>query len=99
MCLSGIYVLVAQWCSTLCDPMDCSPKGGREADRTEELNTGTYKCTVEDFSIIIEKEVGVFLEFPSFPCDPRSVGKLIFGSSAFCKPSLYIWKFSHTDEA
>ena len=79
--------------------VDYSPKGGREADRTEELNTGTHKCTVEDFSIIIEKEVGVFLEFPSFPCDPRSVGKLIFGSSAFCKPSLYIWKFSHTDEA
>ena len=80
--------------------VDYSPKGGREADRTEQLNTGTHnKYTVEDFSIIIEKEVDVFLEFPSFPCDPRSVGKLIFGSSAFCKPSLYIWKFSHTDEA
>ena len=39
--------------------MDYSPKGGREADRTEQLNTGTHnKYTVEDFSIIIEKEVG-----------------------------------------
>ena len=36
--------------------MDYSPKGGREADRTEQLNTGTHnKYTVEDFSIIIEK--------------------------------------------
>ena len=75
--------------------MDYSPKGGREADRTEQLNTGTHnKYTVEDFSIIIEKEVGVFLEFPSFFYDPTNVGNLISGSSASSKSSLYIWKFS-----
>ena len=35
--------------------VDYSPKGGREADRTEQLNTGTHnKYAVEDFSIIIE---------------------------------------------
>ena len=80
--------------------MDYSPKGGREADRTEQLNTGTHnKYAVEDFSIIIEKEVDGFLEFPCFFYDLMNVGILISGSSAFCKPSLYIWKFSHTDEA
>ena len=50
--------------------------------------------TVNGFSIVIEAEVDVFLEFSCFFCDPPDVGDLISGSSAFCKPSLYIWKFS-----
>ena len=48
---------------------------------------------VKDFSIIKEAE-DVFLEFPCFFCDPTDIGKLISGSSAFSKSSLYIWKFS-----
>ena len=48
--------------------------------------------TVKDFSIINEAEVGVFLEFPCFLCNPVDVGNLISGSSAFSKSSLYIWK-------
>ena len=36
----------------------------------------------------------VFLEFPCFLYDPTNVGNMIVGSSAFSKPSLYIWKFS-----
>ena len=36
----------------------------------------------------------VLLEFPCFLYDPTDVGNLISGSSAFSKPSLYIWKFS-----
>ena len=50
--------------------------------------------TVKGFSIVLEAEVDVFLEFPCFLYDPTNVGNLISGSSAFSKPSLYIWKFS-----
>ena len=49
--------------------------------------------TVKGFSVVNETGV-VFLEFPSFFCDPRDVGNLISGSSAFSKSSLYIWKFT-----
>src|SRR5574340_562238 len=49
---------------------------------------------VKGFSIINEAEVDIFLEFPWFFYDPTNVGSLISGSSAFSKPSLYIWKFS-----
>ena len=50
--------------------------------------------TVNGFSVVNETEVDVFLEFPCFLYDPTNVGNLIFGSSAFSKPILYIWKFS-----
>ena len=50
--------------------------------------------TVKGFSIVNEAVVDVFLEFPCFFYDPVDVGSLISGSSAFSKPSLYIWKFS-----
>ena len=50
--------------------------------------------TVKGFSIVNETEVDVFLEFLCFFCDPANVGNLIFDSSVFSKPSLYIWKFS-----
>ena len=53
---------------------------------------------VKGFSLVIEAEVDVFLEFPCLFYDPTDVGNLISGFSAFCKSSLYIWKFfgSHT---
>ena len=35
-----------------------------------------------------------FLKFPCFLYGLMNVGNLISGSSAFSKPSLYIWKFS-----
>ena len=50
--------------------------------------------TVKGFHIVKEEEADVFLEFPCFLYDPVNVGNLISGSSAFSKPSLYIWKFS-----
>ena len=49
--------------------------------------------TVKGFSILNETELDVFLEFPCFLYDPMNVGNLISSSSAFSKPSLYIWKF------
>ena len=39
-------------------------------------------------------EIGVFLELSCFFHDPADIGNLISRSSAFSKPSLYIWKFS-----
>ena len=48
--------------------------------------------TLKDFSVVSEA-VDVFLIFPCFFYDPRDVGNLISGSSAFSKSSLYIWKF------
>ena len=49
--------------------------------------------TIKGFHVVNEAELDVFLEFPCFFYDPTSVGNLISGSSAFCKSSLYIWKF------
>ena len=48
---------------------------------------------IKSFSIVNETEVDDFLEFCCFPYDPRNVGNLISGSSAFSKPSWYISKF------
>ena len=44
------------------------------------------------FQVVNEAEVDVFLEFHCFLREPVSVDNLIFGSSAFFKFSLYIWK-------
>ena len=48
---------------------------------------------VKGFSIVSETEVDVFLEFSGFFDDPTDVGNLIYGSSAFSKSSLNVWKF------
>ena len=50
--------------------------------------------TVKGFGIVKEIEVDIFLELSCFFYDPKDVGNLISGSSAFSKYSLYIWKFS-----
>ena len=47
---------------------------------------------VKGFSVVNEAEV--FLELSCFFYDPKGIGNLISGSSAFSKSSLYIWKFS-----
>ena len=49
---------------------------------------------IKGFNIVSEAEVDVFLELSCFFDDPMDVGNLIFGSSAYSKSSLYIWKFS-----
>ena len=46
--------------------------------------------TVKGFSVVNEEKVDVFLELPCFLYDPTDVGNLIFGSSTFSKPSVYI---------
>ena len=45
------------------------------------------------FGVVDETAVDVFLEFPSFLCDPANGGNLISGSSSFSKSSLDLWKF------
>ena len=49
--------------------------------------------TVKGFGIVNKAEIDVFLELSCFLNDPADVGNLIFGSSAFSKYSLNIWKF------
>ena len=48
--------------------------------------------TVKSFSIVNEAHVDFF--FPCFFYDPKDVGNLISGFSAFAISSLYICKFS-----
>ena len=50
--------------------------------------------TVKDFGKVNEAEVDVFLEVSWFFDDPKDVGNLMSGSSAFSKSSLNIWKFT-----
>ena len=49
--------------------------------------------TVKGFHVVNKAEVDFFLKLPCFLHDSMYVGHLISGSSAFSKPSLYIWKF------
>ena len=49
--------------------------------------------TVKDFGIVNKAEIDVFPELSCFFYDPKDVGNLISGSSAFSKSSLNIWKF------
>ena len=51
-------------------------------------------CTVKGFGIVNKAEVNVFLELSGFFSDPKDVGNLTSGSSAFSKTSLNIWKFT-----
>ena len=48
--------------------------------------------TVNGFGLVNKAKVDVFLELSRFCDDPADVGNLIFGSSAFSKSSLNIWK-------
>ena len=58
------------------------------------LNSTVVIHKVKSFSIINEAKVDVFLELSCFWYDPRDVGNLISGSSAFSKSSLNIWNFT-----
>ena len=50
--------------------------------------------TVKGFGIVNTAEIDIFLELCCFFDDPTDVGNLIYGSSAFSKTSLNIWKFT-----
>ena len=50
--------------------------------------------TVRGFGVVNKTTVDVFLKFSYFFNDPTDVGNLTFGSTAFSKTRLNIWKFS-----
>ena len=50
--------------------------------------------TVKGFGIVNKAEIDVFLDLSCFFDDPADVGNLISGSSAFCKTSMNIRKFT-----
>ena len=58
------------------------------------FHSGFMIHTIKGFSIVNEAKVDVFLEFSAFLYDPTNFGNLISGSSAFSKPSFYIWNLS-----
>ena len=47
--------------------------------------------TVKGFGVVDKAEIDIFLELTCFFNDPRDVGNLISGSSAFSKSSLNIY--------
>ena len=49
--------------------------------------------TAKGFGIVSKPDIDVFLELSCFFYDPAYAGNLIFGSSAFSKSSLNMWKF------
>ena len=49
---------------------------------------------VKGSGIVNKAEVDIFPEFSCFFYDPKDVGNLTSGSSAFSKSSLNIWKFT-----
>ena len=49
---------------------------------------------VKGFGIVNKAEIDVFLELSCFFDDPKDVGNLLSGFSAFSKPNLNIWKFT-----
>ena len=50
--------------------------------------------TVKGFDWVNKAEVDIFLEFFCFFDDPMDADNLLSDSSAFCKSSLNIWKFT-----
>ena len=50
--------------------------------------------TVKGFGVVNKAEVDAFLELSCFFDDPVDVSNLVYGSSAFSKTSLNIWKFT-----
>ena len=50
--------------------------------------------TVRGFGVVNKAEVDIFLELSHFFNDPKDVGSLTSGSSAFSKSSLNIWNFT-----
>ena len=51
--------------------------------------------TLKGFHVVNDIEVDIFLEFPCFLYDPRNVGNLTSGSSAFSISNLYIQFLVH----
>ena len=55
--------------------------------------------TVKGFSIVSEAEVDIFLEFPYFLYDPKDIGNLMSGFSAFSLVPLPFLNPAYTSES
>ena len=66
------------------------------------LSDWTELNTIKGFGIVNKAEIDVFLEFSCFFSDPKNVGNLISGSSAYLKPAwtsgssqfMYCWSLA-----
>ena len=67
--------------------------GGLVFPSLEEFSTVCCDPHNKGFGIVNKAEVDVFLEFSCFFYDPKDVGNMISGSSAFSESSLNIWTF------
>ena len=75
-------------------PVHCSTSGSNCCFLTC-IQFATVCCDPHKvFGVVNKAEVDVFLELSCFFDDPVDVGHLIYGSSAFSKTSLNIWKFT-----
>ena len=91
-CEPVCFVSGSNCCFLTC--VEISQKAGKVVWYSHLLKNFPVCCDPhKGSSIVNEAEVDVFLEFPCFFYDPADVGNLVFGSSAFSKSSLNIWKF------
>ena len=66
--------------------------GGLICPSLEEFSLVCCNPYGQGFGIVKKAEVDIFLELSCFFDDPKNVGNLTTGSSAFSKSSLNIWK-------
>ena len=98
MALYSLDVLLSYLSSSVCFFLTCiqvSQEAGQVVWYSHLFQNfpqfiGTH--TVKGFGIVNKAEIDVFLELSCFFDDPVDVGNLIYGSSAFSKPSLNIWQ-------
>ena len=68
--------------------------GGLVFSFLSEISTVYCDPRSQRFGTFNKAEIDIFLEHSCFFHDPVDLGNLIFGSSAFPKTSLNIWKFT-----
>ena len=96
--LFGTSLLFHVQCQVLLPDLHTGFSGGRSGGLVfpSLSKFSTVYCDTHSqrlFGIVNKAEVDVVLELSCFFSDPKDVGNLISGSSAFSKTSLNIWKF------
>ena len=89
--------VVKSKCITVCRDLGEQFSGGRQGDLVflslEEFSTVCCDPHSQGFVVVNKAEVNVCLELSCFFDDPKDVGNLISGSSAFSKSVLNICEF------
>ena len=81
-------------CFLIC--IQISQEAGQEVWYSHALKTFPQFVVIhtdKDFGTVNKAEIDIFLELSCFFDNPTDVGNLIYGSSAFSKTILNIWKF------